>query len=97
MMWCCALSSGGTVLSWGCGQLGRKGPPNSPLPVPGFGANDTAGRAVAVAASEYTHMVITETGQVGLCVAGMFDGCVGFADAQLEIQADARHCLQDLA
>ncbi|KAK9810890.1 hypothetical protein WJX73_005645 [Symbiochloris irregularis] len=58
------VSSGGTVLSWGCGQLGRKGPPDTPLQVPGFGANETAGRAVFVAASEYTHLVITETGQV---------------------------------
>ena len=59
-----AVGPGGTVYSWGCGNLGRPGSHDTPTAVPGFGANETAGRAWRVAASEYTSVVITETGQV---------------------------------
>lgn len=59
-----AVGPAGTVFSWGCGKLGRSGAADTPLPVPAFGANKTAGRAVFVVASEYTCAVITESGQV---------------------------------
>ncbi|KAK9829104.1 hypothetical protein WJX72_003914 [[Myrmecia] bisecta] len=59
-----AVAADGQVWSWGCGSLGREGDASRPGPVTGLGPSSPGGRAIAVAAGEWSSAAITENGKV---------------------------------